>query len=139
MQFKSLFLALATLYAMVAASMVTVSYDHTYDNASRNLSMTACSDGPHGLESKFPTFGSLRHFPNIGGAVAIAFWDSPSCGSCWRLTYENRSINVLAVDHAADGFNIAFAAMNKLTNGQARSLGRVNATAKEVSASACGL
>lgn len=61
------------------------------------------------------------------------------CGTCWQLTYGGRTINVLAIDHTATGFNLAEAAMNELTNGQAAALGRVDATAVQVAASECGL
>ena len=69
----------------------------------------------------------------------VAAGNSPKCGSCWKLTYNGRSINVLAGDHTDSGFNIALAAMNTLTNNQATFLGRVNADATQVAASACGL
>ena len=105
-----------------------------------SLSTVACSDGSHGLLTKgFSTFGSLPHFPNIGGAQAVGGWNSASCGSCWQLRYKGKSINVLAVDHTDAGFNIAKAAMNTLTGGHAEEFGRVDATATQVSASACGL
>ena len=138
MQLTSLTLALCALLA--SASAVTVSYDETYDNPSGSLTTVACSDGPTGLLTKgFSTFGSLPHFPNIGGAAAIAGWGSAQCGSCWQLTYGGRSINVLAVDHADEGFNIAKGAMDMLTDGQATFLGRVDADVTQVDASQCGL
>ena len=137
MQFTSL-VALAALIS--SAFAVTVSYDQTYDNRSGSLTTVACSDGPNGLITKgFSTFGSLPHFPNIGGAQAVGGWNSASCGTCWQLTYSGNSINVLAIDHAASGFNIALEAMNTLTDGQAEFLGRVDATATQVDASQCGL
>jgi hypothetical protein len=46
---------------------------------------------------------------------------------------------VLAVDHAAEGFNIALAAMNELTGNQAEQLGRIDAQWSQVAASDCGL
>lgn len=61
------------------------------------------------------------------------------CGTCWQLSYSGRTINVLAIDHAASGFNIAEAALNELTNGQAEALGRIDATAVQVAVSECGL
>ena len=64
---------------------------------------------------------------------------SAECGTCWELTFNGESINVLAIDHTASGFNIALSAMNALTNNQAVFLGRVNAQAQQVAASACGL
>ncbi|KAH9853380.1 Cerato-platanin [Lenzites betulinus] len=138
MQFTTFILALTTLVSSALA--VTVSYDQTYDNKSGDLHTVACSDGPNGLLTKgFSTFGSLPHFPNIGGAAAVAGWNSPNCGSCWQLTYNGKSINVLAVDHTDAGFNIALEAMNTLTNNQGVFLGRIDATAKQVAASQCGL
>jgi hypothetical protein len=66
-------------------------------------------------------------------------FNSPNCGTCWKLTFNGTSINVAAIDHAAAGtFNIALSAMNKLTNNQAQFLGRVNAQAQQVNATACG-
>ena len=138
MQFKAL--ALALLAAIPVALGTTLSYDETYDKSSGSLATVACSDGSHGLLTKgYSTFGSLPHFPNIGGAAAVAGWNSAACGSCWQLTYKGKSINVLAVDHADEGFNIAKKAMDSLTGGKAAELGRIDVEAKEVSASKCGL
>ena len=52
---------------------------------------------------------------------------------------EEQRINILAVDYAASGFNIAEKAMNALTDGQAVELGHVEVYYKEVSPSVCGL
>jgi adenosylcobinamide amidohydrolase len=81
----------------------------------------------------------------IGAAGAVEGWNSVNCGTCWQLTYTNatgvkKTIDVLAVDHAAPGtFNVALAAMNTLTNNQAVALGRVTITSAKVAASVCGL
>ncbi|KAF7561293.1 hypothetical protein G7046_g2859 [Stylonectria norvegica] len=139
MQFSSLF-NLATLLA--AASAVTVSYDTGYDNAARPLTAIACSDGSNGLMTKHPSWttqGDIPKFPYIGGAVAVAGWNSPSCGSCWKLSWKGKTINVLAIDHADAGFNIGLDALNKLTNGQAAALGRIDATATQIAVKNCGL
>ncbi|KAL3963341.1 hypothetical protein ACCO45_000345 [Purpureocillium lilacinum] len=95
----------------------TVSYDRGYDGGGRSLTEVACSDGENGLMTRYG-------------------W---KCGGCWKLEYKGRSINVLAIDHAAAGFNIALAAMNDLTNGQAEQFGRVDATATRAPLSDCGL
>ncbi|CZR50164.1 probable SnodProt1 PRECURSOR [Phialocephala subalpina] len=131
----------ATLFSLVSlASAITVSYDTGYDDGSRSLSAVSCSDGTNGLLTKgYSTQSSLPSFPNIGGASVIAGWNSASCGTCWALTYNGNTINVLAIDHANEGFNIAEAAMNTLTGGQAVALGRVDASYQQVDASACGL
>lgn len=139
MQFRVRAIVLALALCAVPSLADTVSYDTTYDDASTSLAEVACSDGPNGLLTKsFTTFGSLPT-KNIGGAAAVAGWNSDACGTCWELTFNGTSINVLAIDHAGSGFNIAESALNTLTGGQAVFLGRINATSKQVNASACGL
>ena len=128
MQFTAAFLSLLSV-----ASAITVSYDTGYDNGSRSLSVVSCSDGTNGLLTKgYSTQSSLPSFPRIGGASVIAGWNSGSCGTCWSLTYNGNTINVLAMDHASEGFNIAQAAMDQLTNGQAVALGRIDAQYAQV-------
>ncbi|KUI71317.1 Protein SnodProt1 [Cytospora mali] len=119
----------------------TVSYDTGYDDASRSLTVVSCSDGTNGLITKYgyQTQGAIPDFPYVGGADVIAGWNSANCGTCWQLSYGGRTINVLAIDHAASGFNIGETAMNTLTNNQAAALGRVDATAVQVAISECGL
>lgn len=61
------------------------------------------------------------------------------CGTCYGVTYNGKTVYVLAVDHAAQGFNLAKAAMDELTNGQAAALGRIDAQYAQVATSNCGL
>ncbi|PPQ92244.1 hypothetical protein CVT25_008926 [Psilocybe cyanescens] len=142
MKFSAI-LSLAVFPAIAYA--LTTSYDTTYDNASQSLATVACSDGPNGLLTRgFTTFSSLPHFPNIGGVPAIQGWNSPSCGTCWKLSYTDgsgvtRSVNILGVDVAVTNFNIGLNAMNTLTGNQAQFLGRVPITATQVPSSVCGL
>ncbi|KAI0956057.1 hypothetical protein AcV7_006565 [Taiwanofungus camphoratus] len=131
--------ALSALFLLPSALGVNVTYDPFFDNPNNSLSYVACSDGTNGLLTKgYTTLGSLPDFPYIGGAYAIAGWNSPSCGTCWELTYNNVSINILGIDTAA-GFNIALTAMNVLTNNAAVDLGEVDAAAIQVDSSVCGL
>ena len=130
-------LILAVMPSVVLATQI--SYDTAYDVSSSSLDTVSCSNGANGLETKgYTTFGSLPTFPYIGGAQAIAGWNSPNCGSyfsiqdsvynyadwistimavgtCWEITYQNTTITVLAMDHAGDGFNLSLDAMNNLT------------------------
>ncbi|KAF2008680.1 hypothetical protein BU24DRAFT_360028, partial [Aaosphaeria arxii CBS 175.79] len=118
----------------------TVSYDTGYDDASRSLNVVSCSDGSNGLVTKgYTTQGSLRNFPYIGGYQGVAGWNSPQCGTCYSVTYKSKTIYVLAIDHAASGFNIAQKAMDDLTNGQSVALGRVDAQYIQVPVSNCKL
>ncbi|TPX09384.1 uncharacterized protein E0L32_009428 [Thyridium curvatum] len=132
---------LSVLAAATTALAATVSYDTGYDDGSRSLTAVSCSDGEHGLITRYgwQTQGQIPHFANIGGSDSIPSWNSPNCGTCWQLSYNGQSIFILAIDHAAAGFNIALDAMNKLTNGQAVALGRVEANAVQVDVSNCGL
>lgn len=132
--------ALSAILFAVPSIADSVSFDTVYDNKAQSLATVACSDGSNGLLTKgFKTFGDLPSFPNIGGAAAVTGFNSAGCGTCWALTFNGTTVNVLAIDVASPGFNIAEAAMNTLTKGQAVFLGRVNATAKQVAASVCGL
>ncbi|KIJ47428.1 hypothetical protein M422DRAFT_74810 [Sphaerobolus stellatus SS14] len=142
MHFSSFFTILFTLATSSLASSftTTVSFDNTYDNAQGDLNTVSCSTGSNGLVTKgFSTFSSLPSFPRIGGADVIEGFNSANCGTCWSLEFNGNSINVLAIDHTASGFNIAQAALDQLTGGQAVQLGRITATATEVDPSQCGL
>lgn len=105
------------------------------------MTAVSCSDGANGLITKYgwQTQGAIPKFPYIGAAEAVGGWNSPQCGTCWQLSYNGKSINVLAIDHAGAGFNIALDAMNALTNGQATALGRIDAQSVQVPISNCGL
>ncbi|KAJ6531725.1 Cerato-platanin [Mycena capillaripes] len=146
MKFSALTSLLFFALGPVIALADTVAFDQTYDGASTSLDVVACSDGANGLETRgFTTLGSLPKFPFIGAVGAVEGFNSVNCGTCWQLTYTNatgvkKSINVLAVDHAAPGtFNVALEAMNVLTNNQAVALGRVTVTSAKVASSVCGL
>ena len=129
-----------TTLGATTATTISVSFDQAYDNADTSLATVSCSDGPNGLLTKgYTTFGSLPSFPNISGAPVVTGWNSDQCGTCWSLTYNGKSINVLAVDSARNGWNVGLEAMNALTDGQAEQLGRVDAGASLVDSAQCGL
>lgn len=117
------------------------SFDNTYDNAAGSTDTVACSTGATGLAGRFPTFGSFPTFPNIGGSSAIAGFGSANCGTCWNLTFPTTGVSILvtAIDHAGSGFNIAQAALDKLTNGQAVQDGAIQVNVAQVASSQCGI
>lgn len=82
-------------------------------------------------QMRWATYNRLRQ-----ADTALSCWQ---CGKCYRLQYGARTIYILAVDHTDKGFNIAKAAMDDLTNGQAYQLGRIEAQTEEVVLSNCGL
>ncbi|KAJ1335645.1 Cerato-platanin [Microdochium nivale] len=138
MQFSTILSALSLFAA--SATAITVSYDTGYDDAGRSLTAVSCSDGPNGLITRYgwQTQGQVRS-QFIGGAAAVGGWNSPQCGTCWELSYNGRTINVLAIDRAGAGFNIELSALDALTGGQGTALGRIEAGSRQVAVSACGL
>ena len=99
-------------------SPLKVTWDGTYDNPSGSLNGVACSDGQYGLYAKYKTFNHLPTFPFIGGAYDIV-WNSPNCGGCWRIFNRDNghAINLIGIDTAGAGFNIAQAAFKALSGG----------------------
>lgn len=85
------------------------------------------------------TQGDIPISPFIGGAQAVAGWNSTECGSCWQLEYKNAKITIMAIDHADSGFNIGLEAMDRLTDGQGMKLGVVDAAATKLDAKECGI
>ncbi|KAG2151636.1 Cerato-platanin [Suillus bovinus] len=141
MKFTSVLFSIS-VFVLAASTQTTetLSYDSTYDNATLSLSSVACSDGANGLESKgYTTLGSLPTFPNVGGAYTVTGWNSAACGTCYNVTYGDKSVAVLVVDVSKAGFTVSEAAMNTLTGNLATELGRVDVTAAQVDTSVCGL
>ena len=147
MLFTTILAAFALLFLPVLAMpqgspghppAVRVAYSGQYDNKKLSLNGVACSNGPNGLITKgYHTLGDLKNFPYVAGTQYVNGWNSPNCGSCWKLTYGSKSVNVLAVDHVAEGFIVSKAAMDKLTGGQSLNLGHVQGAAQQVANSEC--
>ncbi|KAI0725153.1 SnodProt1 [Fomitopsis betulina] len=116
---------------------VTVSYDTVYDNFTASVTTLACSANLTALG--FTDLGSLPGFPYVGGSSAVSSNGSTGCATCWELSYNGSSINVLVVDYAEKGFNVAKAAMNGLTGGKAKELGVLMAKTVEIDVSECGM
>lgn len=133
----SLVAAATTAFAQISD---TVAYTSTYDDPNLSTLNLACSDGINGLATKgYPTLGSLPKFPFIAASSQIAGWNSVNCGKCYAVTYGTKTVNVIAVDRAVNGFVMSKGAMDELTGGQAAMLGRIQANWVEAPASACGL
>jgi len=130
----ALFTAVSGAFAAsTTGGTATVTYSTAYDIGSTSLNTVACSNGDNGLITKgFTTLDSLPQFPYIGGVNGIQ-WNSPLCGTCWKLTYQGKSIVIQGVDASpGQGFNIAKKAMDDLTNGAGIQSGSVQVTYSEV-------
>ena len=114
-------------------------YNATFDDKAGSLNSVACSNGPNGLASRFPTFGDIPNFPFVGGAFDVEC-NSPNCGGCWNITNPTTgvSIQITAIDTATGGFSIAQEAFEQLNGGQTGE-GVVDVVANKVAPSVCGL
>jgi hypothetical protein len=105
------------------AHAVTLSYDPGYSQGDRSLDVVSCSDGSNGLITRYgwSKQSDIPRFPYIGGSSEIAGWNSPSCGQCYSVEYAptGKKVFILAIDHVAQGLNVAQKAMDELTNNQA--------------------
>jgi len=102
-----------------------------YNTPSNGIGNVACSNLP------YKTLGNLPGYPNIGGSHYVTGYGSSECGTCWKITYEGRSVNVLAVDTYAAGWNLALPAMQTLLGQNGTNLPNVQATVQQVDASEC--
>ncbi|PGH11141.1 hypothetical protein AJ80_07243 [Polytolypa hystricis UAMH7299] len=134
-------LSTSSLLTNAQSTTVSVSYDENYDSSDLSLAVVACSDGSNGLIHKgYDTAGSLPPFPNIGAFYTVENWNSPNCGKCYQITFNENGnqIYALAVDKAGAGsVNLSKTAMNTLTDGLAEQIGRVDMEAEEVGLDKC--
>jgi len=128
-----------TISNPVPVSQYKLTYDPSFDNQDGSMDRVACSDGPHGLAARFAMFRDIPTFPYIGGAFDIV-WNSPNCGSCWKITNtaNNASITVTTIDTAGHGFNIAESAFEDLNGGEVGD-GVLQVEAHKVPIQVCGL
>lgn len=139
-----------------------VTADGSYDDPNTSLDIVACSNGPNGLLTKgtylplhndahltlstscpslctgYFRLGDLPTFPNIGG-YQNATWGSPLCGTCWRLNFNQNSLDVLVVDYTVSGFNLAWPAFESLTSSTGGLLPEVEVTYQQVPLDFCGM
>lgn len=127
----------------LALPLTAMAYDATYhlgfEDANYPIANLACSDGINGLLTRgYRVRGNLPRFPFVGSAPQVTGWNSPACGTCWRLSFEGRTIHILAVDRATS-YDLSLPAMNELTGGRAVQLGRVGVHAEQVATHHCGM
>ncbi|KAJ7577468.1 SnodProt1 [Mycena floridula] len=144
-----LFCSISLFIASTVATLASMSYDDTYGSPAASLSSVACSDGKYGLLSRFPTFGSLPTYPNVGGISHIEQWDSQNCGSCWEIRCGQKKIYFSGIDSAGETpgnldlgtVNIVVTSwmMDECTSGMAKELGVLEVEYVQVERSFCGL
>ena len=80
--------------------------------------------------------GDIPSFPFIAGFQNTS-WGSPLCGTCWRLSFKDISVDVIAVDYAYSGFDLSHTAFQVLTDFAGGFLPDVDAAYVQVPASYC--
>lgn len=119
----------------------TLWYDTVYDQQGNPVTSFACPD----LTTQgYNTFGDIPAWPFIGGAPQVQSTNSPSCGTCWELSYVNTNgitlfLYFLAIDTAPQGrFTISLDGMNYLTNNDAVALDGMPITVGQMGTDYCG-
>ncbi|KAL6690932.1 eliciting plant response like protein [Trichoderma pleuroticola] len=129
---------IAAVVAPVSAEVVSATFDPLYDDPSRSLNTVACWRKNIGF---MPNLDWQLQQDAVGfiGLDSIDRLNSAKCLSCWTLEYNDKTISLLALDSAESGIVMSLDALQFLTDGRARELGRVDVHAKEVDTSECGL
>ena len=98
-----------------------VRFDVKYDDKQRSTNTVSCKDF---LQPKYKTFGSLSHFPDIGGAYFVRDGKKPSpqCGKCRKISnakVPTKFFYFLAIDSVKEGENFVLSEQSykKLTGG----------------------
>ncbi|KAH8692343.1 allergenic cerato-platanin Asp F13 [Talaromyces proteolyticus] len=126
-------------FTFAAKSTSIATFDTSYDDTSLSLSTVTCSNGENGLMTKnYNTIADLPT-PNVAGSPTVKAWNDPNCGACYALTYNNKTVNVLAIDSAIGEFNVALKVLNDLTNGHGQEFGNVEVVYEQVQATKCGM
>ena len=104
---------LAALFSVASAAHVPHGkyYDHWWNSPSKIDCFGSLISPLHGLTD----FHNVKTWPFIGGSDTVGL-STRSCGSCWQISYEGKSVNITAVDTASDGFDLSGRAMEALTN-----------------------
>ncbi|KAJ3490377.1 hypothetical protein NLI96_g1466 [Meripilus lineatus] len=122
-----MFLFPPSLAASPPSSPINLTSSPYYDDKQFPLSkLGRCSDVLVGKDRK--VLGDLKNFPKVGLAYFV-HGPQTDCGSCWRLSYKNDSIDVLALDNAGDGFVLSEEALKMLTG---TTTGRFSAMIQQV-------
>jgi len=117
---------------------------HLY-SAGQSLNTVSCSDGIHGLVTRWGYTNLDPMFPYVSAWDKIA-WNSPSCGSCIRLrnVANNNMISITAIDQcgpppppAQSHFDISKEAFTILFGNDGINAGHGNATWELVSNTNC--
>jgi hypothetical protein len=109
MQFSTITAAIlsSAVLASPGVKADTLKYNRDYDYAQNTeLTSFSCSDGANGLITRYGV-NNLQRLqtklqPNtyIGASPAVAKWNDPNCGKCFRATNpsNNKSLNFVVIE-----------------------------------------
>jgi len=134
----SIFATVLSMVALASAKSALVTWDGIYDQPMTSVYSFSCGDY---LKNKGMTMlDMIPTFPDVGSARAIAGWNSPNCGTCYKLSYtpsggSPRRIIITAISTAQGNqdFVISKSGLDYLTNWKADALGSVTVDATLVS------
>ena len=135
------FLTLASALLASAQVPTTINYDDRYCRAAERSSTVACSGGENGIENRWPTFGQVPQFPQIGGGFPVAGFNDTDCGSCWQVSYAGtgRSVPITLINAAPSGFTLCTDTLLALTGFDRDNVpDNIPVTVVQVAASECG-
>ncbi|KAI9353007.1 Cerato-platanin [Zopfochytrium polystomum] len=129
--------ALSLLVPAASATPARVSYNPMYSNTQLGIGGLTCA--PY-LSQFGTTLGSVPVKPGVfyaASANLAGLWNSPNCGSCYSLSYNGKTVYVVAIDACGDGFLVSTEGLDALTGGKAVELGGVTADAQPVDKTNC--
>ncbi|EGR45099.1 uncharacterized protein TRIREDRAFT_111449 [Trichoderma reesei QM6a] len=127
----------ALLVGSASAEVMSATFNSLYDDPSRSLSEVTCWRKNIGF---MPNLDWTLQQDAAGfiGLDKVNGLNSVKCFTCWKLSYEGKTISLLALDGAESGVVMSFSALQFLTDGRAQELARVDVDAVEVDTAECG-
>jgi len=146
MQGAGLLCALVGLFclcACVSAQGTAYCTYHLY-TADESLNSVSCSDGQHGLETRWGYTNLEPLFPYVSAWSQLS-WNNPQCGSCIRLknVANGNTISITGIDQCGpppwgqSHFDVSKEAFTTLFGNEGINAGHGNATWEIVAGSNC--
>ncbi|RFU74625.1 eliciting plant response like [Trichoderma arundinaceum] len=129
---------IAAVVAPVSAEIVTATFNALYDDPSRPLSEVSCWRKDVGF---MPHLDWKLQKDAVGfiGIDSLSRLNTANCFSCWMISYNGKTISLLAIDGSNSGVVMSLDALQSLTDGRALELDHIDVNAIEVDTSHCGI
>ncbi|KLO11602.1 hypothetical protein SCHPADRAFT_463525 [Schizopora paradoxa] len=120
-------------------SPISVAPNSIYDDSSASTTNVTCASSLERINAT--SFGDVQRWPFIGGTPAIAAngSNSPTCVSCWNMTFEGNFEFIVAINHEVDSFQISQSAFKALVNETENEPSLITANVQLIDNRFCGL